>query len=337
MKNTKKTTSKRISGFALAAVALFVGVGGYLVSRSLPADTPVTVDPGLGNGTIITNGMKIRYLSETTNTDGSVTKVYSYTVTPVNADIQSASAVAKYIDDTDPSAVLTASIDKTEQTISVTCLRAFSKQIVVYVDVTAMDNSTASGTITFDYVKKILGLEATADHDTNCYYVGNGWSAAKNGLISSLAIEEFIMPSYSVYTKDKDYTFSTSVMAVQYCDETVIEDYKEYSISDATIALLQEALEVKMKLGNAAYFTPTELWNIDSSNSWHSFLMHVKDADPELNYINFCFYTDFYCDQNHSVKIAEQEYYICLSFAGDYSGLSVGVDSMTLEATTGEF
>lgn len=331
MKN--KNTSKKICGFALAAIALFAGVG--LVS-TLVNNPIVEESESEFNSQIVNNGVTLRMLSTNNNADGSVTKTFSFTVTPANATNQNVTAVAKYKDATDCSAVVTVSVNNTSKTIAITCKAAFAKQVIV--TVTSSDNSSATGTVTLDYVKKLLSMTDKTD-GADYYYYGNGYTSATSGYASSLAPTALMTPSYSVYTKDKTYTYTTTVTSIELDETNFSSSYLSKVAStdayDNLAIFLEQQLVAK---STASTFDAQTIWNMSSSNYWHSFLKDVGSATPtdSSNYICYIVSMNITCDQD-STKSISGDYSFAISLKNDYSTYSVSVDSISLETGAIEF
>ena len=307
----KKTTQKNNKILIVAGAVLSFLIGGgigatitHLINQK-PAEPEVVEPGGINEPSIVTTGMNLKLISSTNNADGSVTKNYSYSMNPANAEIQSATATIKYSDGTAcPDSVMTASVDKTAKTVAITNKTAFNKKIAVTVKLTATDGSTASGTITFDYVKKLLSLSSNiAEGDHEVYYLaGAGYSTSSAGYLSSFAATEFMTPNYSIYTKNKNYTFAVehieALPSLLFGSETFKTMLSPYTNQ------LETFFTEKIRSGAAV--TAADLYNLSSDSDYHTALRRLSNLTPSLinDYIELELYLTIYCVEEPDIKIS---------------------------------
>ena len=343
---TKKNKQKFIVlGFALS---LLIGGGvGAAITHFVEQKPEVVEQGGLADPVISTKGMSLRLLNSVNNADGSVTKTYSYTMNPENADIASATAEVNYEDHGAgggnnrkrvyassvpvPESVMTATVDKEAKTVAITNKAAFHIRIIVTITLTATDGSTASGTITFDYVKKLLGMTGIGQA---CG--GQGFASSMNPL-TSFAVDQMITPNYSIYTKDKAYTFAVKDVST-YCEFNF-----DNSVYQTKLEKYKTQLETffKQKISSGGSVTVDELWNVSSDNDYHAALKNLSALTPSAtdNSISVGVNAIYYCVQNENIKLEmnSNDSTVYFGIKYDFSAYTVGLNSITLEATTGEF
>ena len=248
-KEQKRTLKGAVVG--IAALLLLAGVfyGGMALQKKFDKNDIVESSNSQGgiSTEITASEMKIRALATKENEDGSVTKTFTYEVQPAGATNQEVTVSAKYVDGSDCSAVITASVDLTKKEISVTNKGAFNK--VVNVVVTSVNNSKATATIKCDYVKKVI--------DVSCNETLDNFTSFVN---------EYITPSYSIFTKDKNYTFSISNANLTISSLGDTGDWSTYK--DAIETKIETAINSNKAISN------TDLWNIYDTYDYHNFLVN---------------------------------------------------------------
>lgn len=303
-------------------------------------------DPSSGLETSIKeDGVSLKLLATTTTSEGYVVKTFGFTITPSNASDQTVNAEAKYNDGSDAADVIAVSVDNDAKTISLTNKGAFSQQIVV--TVTSNANAAAKATITVDYVKKLLEIRETFAAGDFGYNFGG--SNQDNYNISDFSISSMITPEYSVYTKDKNYTFAVKGVSV-FCDyengnwmvSSGLEFFNTIKDPEAILRKIEKMIEERM-LSGGALPTAEEIWNIDSDSGWHSYLSYVSENHLSINtddYISFDFDATYYCVEDPSIELnfrKEGDANIGLSLDYDYSDKTVEVSGITVEVPSIEF
>lgn len=294
------------------------------------------------------NGVSLKLLSTSTTSEGYVVKTFTFGVEPANATDQTVSATAKYKDGSDCSAVMSVAVNNEAKTIALTCKAAFSKQIIV--TVTSNANSNAKATITLDYVKKLLSI---SDKNTNNSQninlaVGAGYELQERDYakyMDNFSINEMITPSYSIYTKDKNYTFNVKNVTVD-ADE-ILYDGSDLELGLDNEILYQtylspvaELLQTKIQ-NKAAAPTKEEIWNAVDDNTWHSLLKGYEKQVKQNNYSEYlCSFTlnaTYYCVEEPAKEVVINNKYIYFYPAYDWTGFSVNVDKITVETPNIEF
>lgn len=299
-------------------------------------------DPSSGIDTSIQeNGVNLKLLATTTTPEGYVVKTFTFAVQPSNASDQTVKVEAKYKDDTDCESVLTVSVDNESKTVSVVNKGAFEKQIIV--TVTSNANAEAKATITVDYVKKLLGIKSSVAKEEltgNYYYFGGNY--AENN-ISDFSVSSMITPTYSVFTKDKTYTFAVKEVSVG-GDEWICSssEYDNYISTSHLWNYFETLLQQRIQSGGAL-LTADEIWNIESKAGWHSYLAYLSENHLNAsndNYVSFVFNATYYCVEDPSIEVKfndGSDTYLFLSLDYDFSGKTVEVSGVTVETPNIEF
>lgn len=335
-KRKNEKTKKILLGLLLGVIAL--GAIGFGVYQAFKDTEPpiVETDNGGVSETIESRGVKIKLLSTRTLEDQSVEKTFSYSVEPSNATNKDVKVSALFIDGSDCSSVITTAVDKETQTITITCKGAFKQKIIV--KVTSVDNPEAYAEVTLNYVKKIESIEGTI----TSLYVGNGWTQnyPEQHIDTTVTYADFITPTYSDFTKDKQYTFGMK-------DIQIIDD--EFLIQGSLPAQDTEELYTELTVmlydafnNQGALPTTEDMWNAVDSDAYRSWLLSVNDLDPWADDAYLCLEVrgTIYCIEDPSISVqigGGTHFYVYFSFQGDYSDYKVGVDSISVEQTEIDF
>lgn len=272
---------------------------------------------------IIENRIKLKLLTTSETEDGSITKTFSYTITPANATNQNVTATAKYKDGTSCSSVLTTSVNSTDKTISIVCKSAFAQQIEVVV--TSEANENAKATIKVDYVKKVTN--ATYNSESIQYILGEE---------KAINYSNFIDITYSQYSKNKDYSIKFNKVTLGECNI-----HLENGNPEIFTGIIK--LDIKNYL-SALIGQPTSsiskaaIWGIQLNNNYHSLLVANSTGESYISYNIDELKLDI-VDSNDvvqkSVNIENKTLYLYL--ACDWSGYTVNVDSLNVEFGNVEF
>lgn len=335
-KRKNERTKKILLGLLLGVIAL--GAIGFGVYQAFKDTEPpiVETDNGGVSETIESRGVRIRLLSTRTLEDQSVEKTFSYSVEPSNATNKDVKVSALFVDGSDCSSVITTAVDKETQTITITCKGAFKQKIIV--KVTSVDNPEAYAEVTLNYVKKIESIEGTI----TSLYVGNGWTQnyPEQHIDTTVTYADFITPTYSDFTKDKQYTFGMR-------DIQIIDD--EFLIQGSLPAQDTEELYTELTVmlydafnNQGALPTTEDMWNAVDSDAYRSWLLSVNDLDPWADDAYLCLEVrgTIYCIEDPSISVqigGGTHFYVYFSFQGDYSDYKVGVDSISVEQTEIDF
>ena len=287
------------------------------------------------------DGITLRMISETNTPEGWTEKRFSYKVVPCNATNQRVIASLKFEDGKDCSEVMTIRVDEEKKEIILICKKAFDKKIMGVIS--SEENPSVKAKITIDYVKKLLDIHAKTYSSSYFYFGGD---CPLNNL-SDFSVKSFVEPTYSIYTKDKNYTFAVKDVSVFFdewngpMDGT---DYYDFCLnSDHIMEAVSELLEERI-LSGGKLITADELWNIDSEPGWHSYLAWVSENHYEAEnncYFRFSFRATYYCIENPSVEFSfngtENDSYIYMSHNFDYSNKTIEVSAIHLDSATIEF
>ena len=335
-KRKNERTKKILLGLLLGVIAL--GAIGFGVYQAFKDTEPpiVETDNGGVSETIESRGVRIRLLSTRTLEDESVEKTFSYSVEPSNATNKDVKVSALFVDGSDCSSVITTAVDKETQTITITCKGAFKQKIIV--KVTSVDNPEAYAEVTLNYVKKIESIAGTI----TSLHVGNGWDLDFEGCHkdTSVTYADFITPTYSDFTKDKQYTFGMRDIQI-IDDEFLIQGSLPDQDKDELYAELTVMLYDAFN-NQGALPTTEDMWNAVDSDAYRSWLLSVNDLDPWADDAYLCLEVrgTIYCIEDPSISVqigGGTHFYVYFSFQGDYSDYKVGVDSISVEQTEIDF
>lgn len=335
-KRKNERTKKILLGLLLGVIAL--GAIGFGVYQAFKDTEPpiVETDNGGVSETIESRGVRIRLLSTRTLEDQSVEKTFSYSVEPSNATNKDVKVSALFVDGSDCSSVITTAVDKETQTITITCKGAFKQKIIV--KVTSVDNPEAYAEVTLNYVKKIESIAGTI----TSLHVGNGWDLDFEGCHkdTSVTYADFITPTYSDFTKDKQYTFGMRDIQI-IDDEFLIQGSLPDQDKDELYAELTVMLYDAFN-NQGALPTTEDMWNAVDSDAYRSWLLSVNDLDPWADDAYLCLEVQgtIYCIEDPSISVqigGGSHFYVYFSFQGDYSDYKVGVDSISVEQTEIDF
>lgn len=272
-KEQKRTLKGAVVG--IAALLLLAGVfyGGMALQKKFDKNDIVESSNSQGgiSTEITASEMKIRALATKENADGSVTKTFSFTIEPANATDQTVTATAKYADGSNCDAVVTVAVDNTKKEISVTAKADFDK--VVNVVVTSTNNVNAKATIKCDYVKKVKA--ATYNNaEISLSLSGN----------EAINYTNYIDVTYSKYTKDKDYSLKFKSIDLGEASLSLEQEYDESVFTTQIKNDLKTYISGLFSNPGTA-LSDASVWNISSSNAWHSFLSYIADTrDSTIDY-----------------------------------------------------
>lgn len=338
-KKRKNNNTSKILLITLS-VLLIGGTGavGYLSSGFTNWDTSTWFkneeDSGLKTD-VDSKGVTLKLLSTKENSDGTVTKTFTYSVNPSNSDNQGISVTAKFIDGSDCSAYITATKNETEKTISVTCKKAFSKQVKV--EIVSSDNASAKATVTLDYVKKLLSLGLNDNYE---HVIGNNAIGADHYTKKLVDINDLIIPTYSAYTIDKTYNFQFDINTLEVTIDEMV--FGNYMYNDPMPSGFVELYKNKIKAKNTTLPTADELWNVTGATNAYRGLLKSLAANPywsdrNENYIAIVVEGTIKCVEDPSKSVSTTDLnngsaFYTLSFNGyDFSSKKVNVDSISAE------
>ena len=192
--------------------------------------------------------------------------------------------------------------------------------------------------MTLNYVKKIESIAGTI----TSLHVGNGWDLDFEGCHkdTSVTYADFITPTYSDFTKDKQYTFGMRDIQI-IDDEFLIQGSLPDQDKDELYAELTVMLYDAFN-NQSALPTTEDMWNAVDSDAYRSWLLSVNDLDPWSDDAYLCLEVQgtIYCVEDPTISVqigGGTHFYVYFSFYGDYSDYKVGVDSVSVEQTEIDF
>lgn len=305
---------------------------------------------------VVNRGISIRRLNSTTNSDGSVTKTFSFTVSPSNATSDLVEARVYYKDGSSCSSVVTCSVDNDANEISVTCKGPFGQQIIL--KVSSMSDKDVSASITIDYLQDWPTAtprysDDGTDEEKNRWYIGgssyihganddenNPVKLFTNGIVN---FDELFNFDYGIYSKEKWYGYdgisgdATITGHVLDYSNTFTDDMKDKMISAATTLLFkmnQEGLSYSKEL----------IWNLIDSDDYRTQLYNSMlnyDYEDEYSRITLTFdnFILQYSDGNDTVRdigVIDKVQFV-FDITADYSSLATSVTSVSSELTGIDF
>lgn len=285
---------------------------------STPQDNPsVTVEE---------QGINVQHLKNSTTTEGYEVRTFSYEVKEKYTKDSTVTSSLTYVDGADCSDIMTMEIDETKKEISLTCKGAFSKQILL--SLVSKSNPEAKALIKVDYVKRLLTFK---QRSSDIKFGGD----EKTNSVNEFTYNSFLNVTYSsVHSKDKDYSFigdfhyqlSNSDQPFQYeglAEHDFIKDIKEQKrIGDAFAKMIISSLNTGHQPNK------DDIWNLDSSALWHSFLKGVSEQNYGIKggqkyQYDGCFRMtlagDISCVQDPNKYIDNVTLYIYFTLNYDYS------------------
>ncbi len=319
-KNTyhSKKSNKKVFSIIMSGLMLLTAVGTCTV---LYRNYQNKQDSYINDDLVIKNeGVALKFLNKTTNSYGEYDQTFTYSVTPENATNQAVTAVAKYTDGTSCDSVMSVSVNTSTKTIILSCKGAFSKKINVVV--TSSANSSATGTVVLDYVKKLTSIAA------NNVNIQLGGTTAATGFtkVSKITWTDFYTPNYSIYTKDKTYNF-TAVLFENGGEALQTSDVIGTNINTGLVVKFETLL--KTAFTNQSEITDDMIWNLDSSNAYHSALLESTSD----SYVSWDYTVKVTCGDKEQIV----EGAIAIGLGRDWGSREVGVDSVNLETNAIEF
>lgn len=297
---------KTIIGLTLSSLILVAGLGTYIQNEFYSKHLEEKVEENeLQVELEKSHGMTINKLNSVTNTDGSITQSFSYTIYPDNATDKSVSISFYTNNEYSNSNYFTFSTNKTTQIISITCKQAFDKQIRL--KIYSNQNSVCYSYITLDYEKKITSYSG-GEYD-GCYIC---YGSSSDGLADFfddiVSYDELFEINYSKYSKDKNYTYSLEVVD-WFVDENTLSNYPypQSQLEEKYANLVINAIE------NNTTITNIQIRNLYQSTAYYMWLSNYYNNG---GYIYFEMYISLYCNETNEYLIEDYEYYIGINFEG---------------------
>ena len=274
-----------------------------------------------GSNIEFNEALTIKRVSNVSNPDGIETQTFTYSITPENATNQNVVLSAMFSDGSNCDSYIDYESNTLEKTISVTCKKAFNKQIKL--QVTSENNSEISKTIIIDYEKKILGI---SDSGFTIGLGGNpddcdiGPDVSLTTWSYENAVKYLIAPEFSEYTIDKNYTFNFNFKNCN-SDEEFLPSNGEY-VELISMYFAQDVLE--------NFNTPTadKIWSILDTNDYHSWLKQCASYDGTG--FSLIGRVEVTCNEVPSISTSF-EYSFCLGMNYDFDEYNISVDSLNTE------
>lgn len=284
--------------------------------------------------------IKLKMLKEETLEDGTIRKIVSYTLTPEDSTIKEVEATAKYEDGSSCDEVISVSVNKDLQQVTLDFKADFDKKIIVTLK--SKSNPEVTATITCDYEKRLSSY--SLKNNSNLIY-----SPSHN-----FSIDDFINVVYSKYTIDKNYTFKLENISRVELDQTKSANNinKAKSIcAESTITNIFDSDNFGMFINNQLHNltsaspknfpTAETIWNFEtgdainqetSKDKYRLILLDQKTNDYDPWYYTFSASIQAY-DNDKAIGTAIQLNKISIGFdlKLDYSSLMTQVQSVTPE------
>lgn len=311
MKENKKRNSKIVP---ICLILTILGTIIYILStyEKIP-DNDVIINQ---------NGINLKMLSSTENNYGELTYVFEYQIIPENATNQEVTLSLIYKDNGQEitNSEFSYELNQELKQIKIICHKAFNRTILL--KITSNQNNNAYAEVKLEYSKKLLNL----DYKTNDYYIG-GQSNHNN--LQDFTATSFIEPTYSLYTKDQEYTFKAESFALSYESEN-------YSIPGSLpstfVNNLINLLNNKF-INQEKSITPQEIWNLTSDNKTHSFLSKLSQLDYKDNYIEFLVdEAKYYCVEKPEIVIDDPQrltFVFYLDF--DFTNFTINTENIIVD------
>ena len=332
----RRSTKNFLSGLiAVLATALLVG-GLAALTKGFREWNPdnwfdkqiSSSEKGSEDVSIVESGISVKALKTVDNTDGTVSKIFTYTVTPENASNQSITATAKYVDGSACTTVLTVSVDTSKKEVTLKCLADFDKKIKVTL-VSAAD-STKTAEVTVDYVKKVKSAT-----------YNNAEIALNLGSNDSINYTEYVNVTYSKFTKDKTYNLKFKSVSLGSA-EMRSEGQDDTSAFTTTIENSLKTYITTLFNNPGTVISDASIWNVSSSNSWHSLLKTCENGGQE-SYISYdinSLVVDVVDGSNavqNTITISNETFTLYLGGHEWGSSFQVNVDSLAAEVGNIQF
>lgn len=269
--------------------------------------------------TIEEKGISVKSLKTVNNDDGTVSKVFSYSVTPTTATNQAIFISAKYEDNTNCDAALTTSVDLSKKEVTLNCLNDFGKKIKV--TLVSLADSTKTAVVTVDYTKKVK----TAGYNNSPFYL----SLEEENEIN---YDDYVDIVYSQYTIDKLYTVKFNSLSLDIGEYSVVTDFtlEQMEMMNIGIAEYVEHLMSNPSVPISQDF----VWNEFNDNAWHSFLVSNVGEGSYFSYkINSLVLDVVNSDNEVQKQITISDQFIKVYLDCNWSGYEVLVDGISSELT----
>lgn len=189
-------------------------------------------------------------------------------------------------------------IDSVNKKIIISCLNPFDVHTVLHIN--KKNDINVESIITLDYVKELLDVNISLDPIDNGYY--------------ELTVDTgFIIPTYSLFTIDKEYEFTFKSVDVY---------VTQHDESDELLNNLDSLIEDTI-MNKSCLPTSEQVWYLTNNYEWHEYLMSLTN------------YTDGYfsailCSDGIS-KFVERDFNIEVDSIWNFEQFYEGVDEVIPE------
>lgn len=296
---------KTLFGLLLSSTLILAGVGSYIGINAYNQYVEELNEEDIETEIIKGHGMTLKKLNTTNNSDGSVTKTFSYTILPSDATNKSVNIGFYTSNSYSNSNYITYSVNSSTQKISVTCKKAFGEQIKLRVQST--DNSSVYSYITLDYEKKITNTKV--GQYQGCYVAfGIQDDGVSDYLIQSLDHENLFVVNYSNYSLDKNYTYSVEISEWA-VEENDLSNYP-YNQSDMIDKFANLIINAVV---NESSVTDTQLKSMYQSTAFYQWLSGYYTNG---GYLYYEMYYSIKCNETNSYILTDVVFYPGISFKG---------------------
>lgn len=311
MKESKKRRSRIVP---ICLLLTILGTSIYMLSSNNKSPDDDVI--------IKQDGINLKMLSSNDNEYGELTYIFEYQIIPENATIQEISLSLTYEENNKQISnnEFNYDIDQFNKTITLICHKAFDKVIIL--TITSTQNQNASASVKLHYRKKILDL----DYQYEYYSIG-GNSSHNN--LKDFKASSFVKPTYSIYTKDENYTFKPKSFALLYeSEEYDINGSLPSTFINSLISLLNRKF-----LNQEETITAQEIWNLTDDNNVHSKLSKISKLNYESNYISLLFQdAEYYCVEKPEITINDpQSLSITFYLDFDFTNFTINTEQIKIE------
>ena len=311
MKESKKRRSRIVP---ICLLLTILGTSIYMLSSNNKSPDDDVI--------IKQDGINLKMLSSNDNEYGELTYIFEYQVIPENATIQEISLSLTYEENNKQISnnEFNYDIDQFNKTITLICHKAFDKVIIL--TITSTQNQNASASVKLHYRKKILDL----DYQYEYYSIG-GNSSHNN--LKDFKASSFVKPTYSIYTKDENYTFKPKSFALLYeSEEYDINGSLPSTFINSLISLLNRKF-----LNQEETITAQEIGNLTDDNNVHSKLSKISKLNYESNYISLILQdAEYYCVEKPEITINDpQSLSITFYLDFDFTNFTINTEQIKIE------
>lgn len=210
--------------------------------------------------------IQLKMLKEEVLEDGTIRKIVNYTLTPEDSTIKEVEATAKYEDGSSCAEVISVSVNKDLQQVTLDFKADFDKKIIV--TLTSKSNPEVTATITCDYEKRLKEYSLKPLQDEN-NVITYGYVDPYLKVINPT---DFLNLTYSKYTIDSNYSFDLAISGVD-LNETLSSSniQKAKSIYTGSASLFTQggfSDFLRSYLDNSHLPTAEELFNLENGSTF---------------------------------------------------------------------